>query len=390
MLNLHKKLLSVSLSLCLLSSSFCFGLNYKVQDLHLSASESYAVSLSNGGAVAGKIKQEKDYYDFTWTPERGVVILPNQTSTSLPVMNPQGEMASVYWTSHPSWLNWGLVKHFYTLDLKSKVKNLSLPAAWKRESLESWQTPGIWDANTLAVYAMTDHHYVLVADHFDPTRAKKFAVWHPDPSFWEKPSGKFQEIDKRILSQAWLMNNQGIILGKHWENNEQGLTRDVILYDLVNKTVTPIFKDAGYTLTGFNDKGQICGWKIKSKSQIEGFLWDAEKGLQSLGNFIPHALNNHGQMVGNLTTDELYVVPYYSTQHSNAILHLQNQKTYSLAPCIWHEGEVHLLESCIDLENLPWTTILSLNAINDRGEILGQAILDNSIQTILLAPLSTD
>ncbi len=389
MLNTCKKLIKTSFLLCLFNSSICFGTHYKAQDLRLSASNSYAAALNNQGAIAGKIKQEENFHDFLWSPEKGLTILTQKTSNSLPVINQQGEMAGVYWQNHQLWWDSSLVKHFYTHDLKLQTKDLSLPSSWKEETLSSWQTASYWDENTLAVYSMTDHPYFLVADHFDPTQAKKFAVWHPTKSLWGQ-SGKFEPIEERFLSQAWLMNNQGIILGKRWKNSENGSIREVVLYDFDTKTVTPLFKDAGYTLTGFNDKGQICGWRIKHKShEMEGFFWDAEKGLQSLGNFLPRALNNQGHMVGNLKTDET-IVPYYASQYKNAVDQLQNQKLYKWNPAIWQEGEIHLLEDCLDIDNLPWTTILSFNAINDRGEILGQAILDNAIQTILLVPLTTN
>lgn len=289
------------------------------------------------------------------------------------------------WFVSSNWLEYGKFKHFYIIKDKNETQNLPPHALFPAQTLDDWQTERLWDNDELAVLSCNDSGQFLVADHFNPSRAKKFAVWLPPKFYWS--TGEFKIIDENTLHQAYFINNQSLVLGKSWQKSEKGSVRHVVLYDFSTDTVTSVFLDKGYTLTGFNDVGQICGWKMDHQaSHLEGFLWEPEKGMQSLGDFLPTAINNKGQMVGNLKTPATHL-NYYLSQPVSALSKINDLKIHQWTPCVWLDGHPLPLHELLDWENLPWTAILSLNGINDKGDIIGHGLLDQQVQAILLKPI---
>jgi hypothetical protein len=342
-------------------------------------------SINQNGSVAGKIEDEKDYHDFIWTPQNGLELLPIKTCSSLPFINNSGQLVTTGWLEKSVWFGDGSkLKHFFVRTFKDDIQKIDLPASWPTQELGSWQTEKYWDNHALAVLSVNDSGHFLVADFYDPTQAKKFAVWIPENSYWSK--GHYEKIEEQTLHQAFFINNQNIILGKLWLKSEKDSQRYIALYDLSNHQISSIFIDKGYTLTGFNDKNQIIGWKsTQNAGQLEGFLWDPVKGLQNLGHFLPNAINNKGQMVGNLKSEET-ALEYYFAKSTNAIAKIGALKPHLWTPCVWLDDHAIPLKELINFEDMPWTAILNLNGINDQGEIIGHALLDQKIQAILLRP----
>jgi hypothetical protein len=303
----------------------------------------------------------------------------------LPVINYHNKIVGTRWFKHFNGCAGGKSKNFYFADQHGIVEDIAPPSAFPIQKLESSQTEYFFDNHELAVLSINDKGQFLIADVFDSNKAKKFAVWMPKQTFWNK--GEFKLIDDKKLNQAYFINNQGMILGKYWEKKETESLCHVALYDIANDSVTSIFLDKEYTLTGFNDAGQVCGWKVSHKgSHIVGFLWDPLLGMQSLGNFLPTAINNQGHMVGQLKTAATYL-NCYLTSYSSAIAKIDDLKLYEWLPCVWIDNHAMPIQELVDTETLPWSAILSLSGMNDKGEIIGQALSEQSVQAILLRPI---
>jgi probable HAF family extracellular repeat protein len=97
-----------------------------------------------------------------------------------------------------------------------------------------------------------------------------------------------------------------------------------------------------------NDSGQVVGW-----SEGHGFVWTEEDGMADLGSFSPTAINNAGVTVGSVNSQA----------------------------CTWEAGV-----GAIPLPQLSGTTGGAPLDINDRGQIVGTAVIDNSWHGVLWNP----
>jgi probable HAF family extracellular repeat protein len=90
-------------------------------------------------------------------------------------------------------------------------------------------------------------------------------------------------------------------------------------------------------------------------------VWDDEGGMQDIGTLggpdaFPSVINNHGQIAGFSYTD--------STPHAS------NGGFPTLHPFLWEKGK-----GMKDLGSLGGTTTASVNGLNERGEVVGGALL---------------
>ena len=187
-------------------------------------------------------------------------------------------------------------------------------------------------------------------------------------------------------SGAFWINHRGWITG----NSEDGQT-DPLIPGLPEVRAV-LWKDGSIqdlgTLGGsesfaqaINDRGQITGLALNGVSdpysfyyvflygfsngtQTRAFLWDEDEGMQDLGTLggadaFPSLINQHGQVAGFSYTN--------STPNPTTGLP-------TLHPFLWETGK-----GMIDLGDLGGTLTASVNGLNERGEVVGGALLPGDV-----------
>ena len=119
----------------------------------------------------------------------------------------------------------------------------------------------------------------------------------------------------------------------------------------------------GFNIPGtINDRGEVAGASLAKDGTVHPFLWTKETGIQDLGAFpgavvtgIPccHTLNNNGEAVGLTADSHFNLRGWVWRDHTKTDLNLLIPQD---APLYLQTG---------------W-------AINDRGQIVGQAIVKSS------------
>lgn len=189
-------------------------------------------------------------------------------------------------------------------------------------------------------------------------------------------------------SAAFWINSQGWITG----NSQIGETDPVIpglpeLRAVIWKAgqITDLGTLGGSSSfsQAINDRGQVTGLALNdvpdpfsffyqylyclpfnicpaSATQTRGFVWDEEGGMQDIGTLggpdaFPSLINNHGQIAGFSYTDS---TPQPTTGFP------------TLHPFLWEKGK-----GMKDLGSLGGTNTASVNGLNERGEVVGGALL---------------
>jgi probable HAF family extracellular repeat protein len=106
---------------------------------------------------------------------------------------------------------------------------------------------------------------------------------------------------------------------------------------------------------------QICPGDA---TETRGFVWDEEDGMQDIGTLggpdaFPSLINQHGQVAGFSYTDS-------TAQPTTGFP--------TLHPFLWEKGK-----GMKDLGSLGGTTTASVNGLNERGEVVGGALLPGDV-----------
>jgi hypothetical protein len=155
------------------------------------------------------------------------------------------------------------------------------------------------------------------------------------------------EILTELPSSAGVadLNNRGVIVGS--APSETGESQVPFRWTQ-QAGVELLIGDVQGAATAVNDAGAVIGWYIVG-GNLFGFLWTPVLKFVDLGTFMPSAINNRGQIVG-----ECDFLP----------------GTWS-PPCLWEHGNLTTLGT-------GWVP----GDLNERGEVTGQALVDNQFVAI--------
>jgi hypothetical protein len=346
------------IGLMLLCSPFNIqGLSFTIRDLDTLATDRSSVGgINNHNVIVGNLSDHDTKRDFIWDSEKKLTDLPFTPTYQLPLINNHNQIVGIFWHQTNNWFFENKYsKHIYLLSNDGSIKDIGAPSKWKSQILQHWQTRSVWDDKALAIIDFNDQGQILIANASEISKASEFAIWD---------NGEFQYIDSIILSTAYGMNNQGIILGRKWVANEEGNIPMLVLYDFKNNIIQEIMEDVNLVCKRLNDRGQVIVTQLvknqDKKPAVKGSLWDQEKGLIPLDEFLPLAINNCNQMIG------IQLLDIESKKHN---------------PLFWNNGEIINLKDCIGI----WGEI-EPKKINDNGYITGEGFFDGKKHAFVLIP----
>jgi hypothetical protein len=337
------------------------GFEYVIQDLGtLADAESHAIGINHQNAIVGYTNRAGETRTFIWQPKNGLTLLPHPNYQS-PLINNHNQVVDIFWhTTHNWFANNTTSKHIYMYD-NGYTQDVRLPMQWKMQELEHWKTAtSLWDDQELGILAFNDQKQILITNAKQLDKATRFAIWQ---------GSKFQEIDNKVISNAYGMNNQGIILGRQWVKKENGTVPMLVVYNPSKGTVVEITKDINLVNRRINDLGQVIGFQALKDSPAfpKVFFWDPIQGLFQLEDFFPMALNNCCQIVG-------FTVSKMPGEEST--------------PVIWAHGKFFPLTNITGfggIESL-WSKLKFFTGINDNGYIIGEGLFDNKPHAFVLVP----
>lgn len=337
------------------------AINYKIQDLGtLDTNHSHVSDLNNQNCVTGFFAiNGNSSTAFIWEPNKGLIPLPNVPYTG-PLINNHNQLVNIVWFTTNFWFKENYTtKHLYLYNSDGTNQDIGVPEKWNIEKLKYWQSPNEYDYRELGIISFTDDGQILVSNALQVEKATKFAIWQ---------NGKFQELDTKEISRFYDMNNHGLILGRKMIEKDGEKIPMLVIYDRKEGTFTEIMKDINTITRKLNDRGQVLISQVAfAGSAGRGFLWDSEKGLIELEDFLPTAFNNSDQIIG-FKISSLLVNKY--------------------EPLLWTPNEVFSLNTILEIDSFDslWNEITVLRGINDNGYIIGTGNYQGATQSFVLIP----
>ncbi len=347
------------------------AIEYKIQDLGtLTADESHPTRINNHNAIVGFILNDKNSYGFLWQSNNGLTFLDalcykkesynrhNITSPYLgPLINNHNQVVGIGWHQTKHWFKESTRSKRIYMYNNGAIQDLGIPQDWNIQEIEGWKTPSVWDDQAVKIVAFNDKQQILISNKAD--KDTQVALWE---------NGKFQDIDPNQISDAYGMNNQGLILGRKWVKKANMTFPMLVLYNPEKNTSIEILNDLNLSRQQLNDRGQVIMSQYKKNpSRWEGFLWDPEKGLIHLEDFSPLAFNNRNQIIGVQSSE------------------LLNGSRFFL---MWDAGIIKPIRSVASLDEIEslWNELLFLKQINDNGYIIAEGIFDEKLHSFVLIP----
>ncbi len=329
------KTIFLSLFLCLTSLVHAEFL-YTARDFGtLATDKSEARSLNESGWVAGKYFDKEQTSDFLWNPESGLQVISKEADKEVfPKLNNLGHVQG-FNVKPGSWFSSAQMQKY----VFKQQTGLKL---------------GKWDSrdNGISIPALNDTYYIL-CNHVDVFKSTYSCF---------VGNGKLVEFAKDFKENIFptAINNKSQILVTTESPGVFGsgvLAIHVLsLYDIATDQHNIIADDKLYYGCGLNDDGLVIARDKKGK---EGFYGSKEKGMISLGNFIPSALNNSGFIVGKRGKEVLVRKP---------------------------DGTMIDLNQAVDLRALGVDEIVDAWAINERGQVIVTVKISGKSHAMLLEP----
>lgn len=343
------------------SMTFCFSLNlsaahFTIQDLGtLSTEQSLASGINENNCIAGKVTNEGVHSDFIWDEANGLTLLDHKTTFHVPLINNQGVLAGIFYYKTEFWFSGNKTsKHIYLRYPDGSFKDIDFPSNWKNTLfIYDWQTFSLYEKE-IGIIGFNDKEQLLLCNSSDRAKATEYAIWE---------KGKFNYFDKETLDKAYAINNQGIILGRKWINENGKAIPMLVLFDRDNNSYIEIMRDVNIGSQLLNDLSEVAVIQGVKVDNFKGYYWSAEKGLMAL-DFLPLAINNRNQMTG-LKLFENEAVPVF-----------------------WEQG--NFINLCEDLKigesETLWTNIKQISGINDKGRIVGRGEFEGNTHSFMLIP----
>jgi probable HAF family extracellular repeat protein len=173
--------------------------------------------------------------------------------------------------------------------------------------------------------------------------------------------------------------------------------------------------------SGINDRGQVIGWVYGVGEDTHAFLWERGR-MRELGEGVPRAINDRGQVVGSslpVTYGEHLMLwehgqrrdlgaldsyggisPFGINTQSQIVGWAYNTTTASWSntdpptldqigpPFLWEQGRLYELNTLIPRGSGWDLTDAQAMGINDRGEIVGNAIFQGHQRAFVLRPVN--
>ncbi len=337
---------------------------YQLIDLGLlNYKESDATSINNQGQVCGLYTANEKRHLFVWDTHK---LTPLQARTlSNPVINNQGQIFGSMLTR--------VVDGMWEIDQEivfkwappSNAKSLGYPASQKSAPFNILKRCVAWDAN--------DHQQVLIMNQELLQTGEKPSLGETSHKVWIYDQGVFKMIENPQFSAGLKINNQSQILGVFFDGEittrfKKRKKLAAAIYDLTENTARLLPFPSESFGTDINDQGQVTGIYFNTlKNDTQGFLFDPSADLVSIDNFVPKALNNHGQIVGKFLSGD------------------KKDK-----PAIWDNGallDLSTITNLVDDQGHTWESLDFLADINDLGAIIGRGKYQGANHGFLLLPL---
>lgn len=334
---------------------------YQIIDMGLTKYEkSTTCSINDLGQVCGIFLDHKKYVYFFDSKENKFNYTQVDTITP-PFINNQSKIYGSYlYRKEENSLRfhqesvycWENPQSYFTY---FNFHDIGFPQSQKQEGMQELKRNILMDVNDQGQFTLvnTGDPEKQLNDHSN----FKFRTWVFDETI--------QEITNPKVDFAIKINNNSLVLGFSLMN---GVIPTV--YNLKNGKTTVLPFPEGSFGTAINDKDQIAGAYLdpNDKERKSGFLLDyTTYDFLTIDNFFPHAINNHGVIIGHF---------------------MESNK-----PAIWEKGclcDISDLVDLIDNNGQQWESIKRLTDINDEGYIVGHGIVKGKEHALLLIPVNIE
>jgi hypothetical protein len=293
---------------------------------------------------------EGNNVDFLWTSQGGhEVISTKADAKSYPVINNQEEVRGSVVEVVGQWMEFWIPKSItqYVADYKfTKEGGFELNGEFtKSNKIRAFQS--INDKGDY-IYAYDPDLYASGVTIADLHNGETIII------------GRYDAVDLNyyLFSYGVAINNNSQILVSRLMKGEKGLD-ELYLYNTETESKSIIASGFPYYGIDLNDKGVVVA---RNKEGTEGFIGSVKSGLSSVGEFIPQALNNNGDIVGNKLDGSLWV------SHE--------------------DGTMISIDETVDFGDLNVTQITKAWDINDNGEILVTVTIDGRSHALVLSPVA--
>ncbi|HSX10955.1 MAG TPA: hypothetical protein VLF94_04490, partial [Chlamydiales bacterium] len=261
--------------LSLFTTLAVYGEIYTARDLGtLAMDRSEARSLNENGWVIGKCFQGKTVSDFFWTSKSGLQILTNEADKEIfPQINNLGNVVG-FLLKPGSWLSSDQLQT-YTFSLS---KGFQLQGTKSRDD-------GVTLLLNDRVMIICDHLNIFESTYNFLFKGEEMARLFPPFGDLKTYPAALNNVSQILTS----VESPGIFHTSLLANHL------LQIFDLTTGESTEIASDQPYRGCALNDSGVVIAQDKKGR---EGFYGSKELGMQSLGDFIPTALNGNGDIVG--------------------------------------------------------------------------------------------
>jgi len=313
---------------------------YKINNLELNQTHSYAYCINNHGEVCGTfnaLNSGGGYNSaFYWSPDMGLIDLPEGEFFTPNNMNDAGMITG----------NKGLFKG-YMIDVKGSSIDLG---NYHPQSINN---------NNISVGSYVGGTSRMPYQKVQENGAESIKCNYNDNLNLAERYRTKKRRCKRVESIVSAINNLNEIVGTVTAYGVPiiGIPDGCISHAFLLRGAEMIEIGKNYSAVDINDKSQVLLVET-GKTCITSFVWDNGNFTPLWNGGWPKAINNNGSVVG-----------------------------FSLngAAVVWENGKVNLLYDL--LENPEgWEKLCVAEDINDRGEIVGYGIYEGCQAAFLLTP----